>query len=152
MRNCPDANAGLHKDYLNVCRLKVIRVQRSVQRFVLDWKQQAPHRPSASQAFVPLAFLAVKPVSLTERRATPWQPFLSVMSCACICSFTCANNSSHAPAAVSRVLKRDSTECGPVHHLPTTNPKIASRADSNSPCLPPTHRLNHRSRFLPAAS
>lgn len=29
-----------------------------VQRFVLDWKQQAPHRPSTTQAFVPLAFPA----------------------------------------------------------------------------------------------
>lgn len=29
-----------------------------VQRFVQSWKQQAPHRPSATQAFVPLAFPA----------------------------------------------------------------------------------------------
>jgi transposase len=29
-----------------------------VQRFVLDWKQQAPHRPSTTQAFVPLTFPA----------------------------------------------------------------------------------------------
>lgn len=29
-----------------------------VQRFVLDWKQQAPHRPSTTQVFVPLAFPA----------------------------------------------------------------------------------------------
>ncbi|MBX3617103.1 hypothetical protein [Nitrosomonas sp.] len=29
-----------------------------VQRFVQDWKQQASHRPSTTQAFVPLAFPA----------------------------------------------------------------------------------------------
>lgn len=29
-----------------------------VQRFVLDWKRQAPHRSSTTQAFVPLVFPA----------------------------------------------------------------------------------------------